>query len=381
MNSRRMFQTAILIMSLTFFAVASSPQERAAVTQGRSSAVSPPNVEILGTQLRKIQSAIVGQDFDVLINLPRNYRDTTRAFPVIYLLDAQWDFPLLNAIFGEQYYDGFVPEIVTVGIAWGGRNPNYDSLRGRDLTPTTIKQVPQSGNAARFLDFIKKELIPFIDTNYRTVKNDRTLMGSSLGGLFTLYAMFHETGIFSRYVLTSPSLGWDNGIVYTYEKNYADKNSRLPIRLFMAVGELEGGVAGFQKFVDRLKTRNYGGFDIQTRVLEGTGHSGSKAEGYSRGLQAVYARPSLTINHTILESYIGTYQLNPEITVRILKENDRLVLVAPDSSKINLYAETETDFYVKGIYLFLKMQKNDVGRVTGFHVEQFQGEAFLKKVD
>jgi len=338
-------------------------------------------VEILGTQLRKIQSAIVGQDFDVLINLPRNYRDTTRAFPVIYLLDAQWDFPLLNAIFGEQYYDGFVPEIVTVGIAWGGRNPNYDSLRGRDLTPTTIKQVPQSGNAARFLDFIKKELIPFIDTNYRTVKNDRTLMGSSLGGLFTLYAMFHETGIFSRYVLTSPSLGWDNGIVYTYEKNYADKNSRLPIRLFMAVGELEGGVAGFQKFVDRLKTRNYGGFDIQTRVLEGTGHSGSKAEGYSRGLQAVYARPSLTINHTILESYIGTYQLNPEITVRILKENDRLVLVAPDSSKINLYAETETDFYVKGIYLFFKMQKNDVGRVTGFHVEQFQGEAFLKKVD
>jgi len=241
--------------------------------------------------------------------------------------------------------------------------------------------VPQSGNAARFLDFIKKELIPYIDTNYRTVKNDRTLMGSSLGGLFTLYAMFHETGIFSRYVLTSPSLGWDNGIVYTYEKNYAEKNSRLPIRLFMAVGELEGGVAGFQKFVDRLKTRNYGGFDIQTRVLEGTGHSGSKAEGYSRGLQAVYARPSLTIDHTILESYIGTYQLNPEITVRILKENDRLVLVAPDSSKINLYAETETDFYVKGIYLFLKMQKNDVGRVTGFHVEQFQGEAFLKKVD
>jgi len=125
-----MFQTAILIMSLTFFAVASSPQERAAVTQGRSSAVSPPNVEILGTQLRKIQSTIVGQDFDLLINLPRNYRDTTRPFPVIYLLDAQWDFPLLNAIFGEQYYDGFVPEIVTVGIAWGGRNPNYDSLRG-----------------------------------------------------------------------------------------------------------------------------------------------------------------------------------------------------------------------------------------------------------
>jgi hypothetical protein len=300
---------------------------------------------------------------------------------VIYLLDAQWDFPLLNAIFGEQYYDGFVPAIVTVGIAWGGSNPNYDSLRAKDLTPTTVKQVPQSGNAAKFLDFIKKELVPYIELNYRTVKNDRTLMGSSLGGLFTLYAMFHETGTFSRYVLTSPSLGWDNDIVYSYEKNYAEKNLRLPVRLFMAVGGLEGGVAAFQRFVDRLKTRNYGGFDLQTRVLEGIGHSGSKAEGFSRGLQAVFARPSLAIDPAVLQSCVGTYQLNPEITVRILKQNNQLVLVAPDSSRIPLYAETERDFYVKGIYLFLKMQRNDTGKVMGFHVEQFQGEAFLKKVE
>jgi predicted alpha/beta superfamily hydrolase len=376
-----MVQTAIVILILAFGAVASSAQERTDVTQGHKSAVSPPKVEILGTELRKIHSDIMGQDFDLLINLPRNYRDTTKTFPVIYLLDAQWDFPLLNAIFGEQYYDGFVPAIVTVGIAWGGSNPNYDSLRAKDLTPTTVKQVPQSGNAAKFLDFIKKELVPYIELNYRTVKNDRTLMGSSLGGLFTLYAMFHETGTFSRYVLTSPSLGWDNDIVYSYEKNYAEKNLRLPVRLFMAVGGLEGGVAAFQRFVDRLKTRNYGGFDLQTRVLEGIGHSGSKAEGFSRGLQAVFARPSLAIDPAVLQSCVGTYQLNPEITVRILKQNNQLVLVAPDSSRIPLYAETERDFYVKGIYLFLKMQRNDTGKVMGFHVEQFQGEAFLKKVE
>jgi hypothetical protein len=368
-------------MILSFAAVVGSAQERGAVAQEHGAAVSPPNVEILGTQRLTIRSAIVGQDYDLLINLPRNYRDTSRTFPVLYLLDAQWDFPLLNAVFGEQYYDGFVPEIVIVGIAWGGRSPNYDSLRVRDLTPTTIRQVPHSGNASRFLDFIKKELIPFIESKYRTVRNDRTLMGSSLGGLFTLYAMFHETGVFSRYVLTSPSLGWDNEIVYTYEKNYAEKNSQLPVKLFMAMGGLEGGTTGFQKFVDHLKVRNYKGLDLQTRILEGFGHSGSKAEGYARGLQAVFARPSLTVDPAILGSYVGKYQLNPEITIRILIENDRLVLLAPDSTKIALNAQTPQDFYVKGIYLFLSFQKNDAGKVTGLHAEQFEGRAFLKRLE
>ncbi len=374
MNHRRLFRTATFLVTLALIAVTASAQEQ-------KSPLSPPNVEILGTQLLKFRSTIIGQDYDLMINLPRNYRDTTRAFPVLYLLDAQWDFPLVNAVFGEQYYDGFVPEIVTVGIAWGGKNPNYDSLRARDLTPTTVKQVPYSGNAPRFLEFIKKELIPFIESKYRTVKGDRTLMGSSLGGLFTLYAMFHETALFGRYVLTSPSLQWDNEIASSYEKNYATKNSQLPVRLFMAMGGLEPGVAGFQKFVDQLKARNYKGLDLQTRIVEGIGHSASKAEGYSRGLQAVFARPSLTIDPAILQSYVGTYQVSPEMTVQMVKENDRLALLAPDGTKLALSAETERDFYVKGMYLFLRFQKSDAGKVTGCQVEQFQGGAFVKKLE
>lgn len=96
-------------------------------------AASLPKVEIPGTQSHKITSSIVGQEYDLYINMPRNYQDTTKTFPVLYLLDAQWDFPLVNAVFGEQYYDGFVPEIIIVGITWGGNDPNYDMLRARDI--------------------------------------------------------------------------------------------------------------------------------------------------------------------------------------------------------------------------------------------------------
>jgi len=342
-------------------------------------ALRQPQVEIPSTQLRHITSAIVGQEYDLYVHLPRNYPDTTRTFPVLYLLDAQWDFTLATAIFGQQYYDGFVPGIVIVGITWGGENPNPDALRARDLTPTNIPQVAQSGNAPKFLRFIKEELIPFIASQYR-VNTDRTLMGSSLGGLFTLYALFRETGLFQRYVLTSPALGWNSEIIYTYEKNYAANNATLPARLFMAIGDYED-TGGFQKFVDHLKSRNYQGLALETRTLENTGHSGTKAEGFTRGLQFVFARPTLKLAPAVLARYLGAYRIDAQAKCEVKREDDHLVLITPDNTRLMLFAETESSFYVKGFYNFVSFKKDDSGKVTGMQLDRFNGPSFLEKVN
>jgi hypothetical protein len=149
----------------------------------------------------------------------------------------------------------------------------------------------------------------------------------------------------------------------------------------MAVSALEGSEAMFEKFVDRLKSRNYQELQIETKVLEGMGHAGSKPEGYTRGLQSVFARPSKNIVPLKLSAFVGKYRLNPQVTVSILKENDHIVLLAPDSSKIELQAESDNDFFTRGMYLFIKFRRNDAGAVTGAHVEQFQGGFDLTKED
>jgi predicted alpha/beta superfamily hydrolase len=341
----------------------------------------PPPVEIGGTQSLHFTSSIVGQEFNLYVNIPRDYQDTSKSFPVIYLLDGQWDFPLMNAIFGEQYYDGFVPGAIVVGIAWGGKDPNYDFLRARDLTPTATKQAPMGGNASKFLGFIKKELVPLIDTRYRTKKDDRTLMGSSLGGLFTLYALFQETTLFDRYVLTSPALGWDDGVIETYAKNYAPSKSQLPVRLFMAVGGLEGNETAFEKFADRLKAKKLERLEIETRVIEGSGHSGGKAEGYARGLQFVFAKPIVAVAPAVLDQYTGTYQVSPEFKIKIACEEGQLVAIAPDSTRLTVLAQSEKDFYLKGQYLFIHFKKDDTGKVIGFQLEQFNGQQFVEKIN
>src|SRR5690606_18527500 len=140
---------------------------------------------------------------------------------------SQWDFPLVSAIYGQQYYDGFIPETILVGVTWGGENPNPNMLRSRDYIPTNAK-----GGADLFLDFMQTELFPFIENNYKAASH-RTLMGCSLGGWFTLYTLFTRPDMFTGYIAASPALGGD---LNTLEKSFSEKQTAKPLSVYMTVG-------------------------------------------------------------------------------------------------------------------------------------------------
>jgi predicted alpha/beta superfamily hydrolase len=339
----------------------------------------PPEVKIPGSQIQHLQSSIVGREYELDVYLPRDYRDTTKTFPVLYLLDSQWDFPLVQAILGEQFYDGLLPGIVLVGITWGGNNPNYDSLRARDLTPVHNQEIPQSGNAPQFLRFIKEELLPYVEKNYRVKKDDRALMGSSFGGLFTLYTVFTETRLFDKYVLTSPAIMWDNRNIYGTEEKYAKENSSLPVKMYMTIGAYEN-VEELQRFIKIFKSREYKGLELETSVLSGIGHSGTKAEGYTRGLQFVYKRPVVNVDPKILERYRGDYLLPGGVTLKLSVDGNHLAALAPNGQKFILLAEGEKDFYANGAFLLIHFVSDQSEKITGFKLVQYGGESFVKKL-
>jgi predicted alpha/beta superfamily hydrolase len=173
-----------------------------------------------------------------------------------------------------------------VGITYSGENPNYDSLRASDLTPAPGAPTAAE-NAANFLKFVKQELIPFIETDYRADPAQRVLQGNSLGGLFTLYALFTDPALFSRYVASSPAV--NHAAILAIEAQFAKDHKELPARLFIGVGSAEGLSAPVQEFIKTLKAREYQGLKLETRVVEGEGHSGNKPETYNRGLRFVFA--------------------------------------------------------------------------------------------
>lgn len=340
-----------------------------------------PQFEIKGSQVRSFTSSIVkGQEYTLHIMLPGGYAASSKKYPVLYLQDSQWDFPLLTSLYGQQYFDGFIPAMIIVGVTWGGAKPNPDSLRARDYTPTKEARAPQSGGAQQYLSALKNEVLPFIEANYKADKNDRVLMGCSLGGLFTLYALFTEPGLFQRYIAATPAIGWDNEVIYQYEKKYFESKPVANARVFICEGGVERGVPAYEKFVKHLTGRNYKNLQIQSKILENTGHSGTKGEGYARGLQYVFQKPSLSLQPEIIKEYLGIYQLPNGNAVEIKWEDKQLNLYLSPNNKYSLLAATQRDFYSTAEFLNVRFQQDGNKGITGFQLERFGGTQFVKRL-
>jgi predicted alpha/beta superfamily hydrolase len=249
-----------------------------------------PKVTIAGSAVRMMKSTSTGRDNDLYIHLPSNYDlDKTKKYPVLYILDGQWDFKLMDAVLGGLVYDKFAPETIMVGITYSGDNADYGALRAMDYTPTADPHVKGSGNAPNFLKFLKTELIPFMESNYRADPSHRMLQGSSYAGLFTLYALFAEPGLFSGYIAASPAVPFGDRYVFKQEAEYARTHKELQARLFLAVGGSEGLTAPVQEFMRTLQSRGYKGLRLETRVIEGERHAGNKPETFNRGLRFLFS--------------------------------------------------------------------------------------------
>ncbi|HEX3053154.1 MAG TPA: alpha/beta hydrolase-fold protein [Aggregatilineaceae bacterium] len=245
------------------------------------------NAPIQGSEVKAIKSDITGRSYDLYIHVP-DESVANRKYPVLYVLDGQWDFKLLDSIFGGLNYDGYVPQLIIVGITYSGPDPDYDSLRAKDYTPTQDPSVSGSGDAPKFLDFLKQELIPFIESKYPADPTRRVLMGSSYGGLFTLYAMFEDPALFSGYVAASPAVTFGSRFVFTQEAEYAENHTELPVKLFLSVGAAESLAYPVQNFMQTLKDRGYGGLNMEARTIEGERHAGNKPEAFNRGLRFIF---------------------------------------------------------------------------------------------
>lgn len=130
----------------------------------------------------------------------------SKEYPVIIVLDGR---AFLNTTSS------------TVQFMSSRRNGNYlmdESIvvaienvdRERDFTVTKIETVRKNtmGGGRKFLSFIQDELVPFVDSSYRTTGRT-TLIGHSLGGLLAMNAFMDENTRFDAFVAIDPSIWWD----------------------------------------------------------------------------------------------------------------------------------------------------------------------------
>jgi predicted alpha/beta superfamily hydrolase len=158
--------------------------------------------------LDSLFSNTLNETREIFIHIPESSKDfPSQKYPVAFILDGELFLPTVLDV--QNYYSGgFTPEMVLVGIS-NSKN------RVRDLTTSKISTkygMPfneRNGEADKFLEFLEKELVPYIEKKY-PVTNYRTFIGHSYGGLFTLYTLINQPDLFVNYLAIDPSLDWDD---------------------------------------------------------------------------------------------------------------------------------------------------------------------------
>lgn len=190
-------------------------------------------------------------------------------YPVIYALDAEATFLTLAETVRLQTRQphGYDPAVV-VGIGYPSGDPFDMQRRCYDFTMPAAEGTlpqrpdgsawPEHGGAGKLLDFLERELIPFVDGRLATNAARRTLVGHSLGGLFALHAMFEGRALFAGYAASSPSVWWGDYAVMKEAEAYvrhADGAAAAEARLLVTIGaeELLHMVEDAAALVDRLQ--------------------------------------------------------------------------------------------------------------------------------
>jgi pimeloyl-ACP methyl ester carboxylesterase len=238
-----------------------------------------------------------------------------------------------------------------------------------------------SGGAPQFTDFLEKELIPFVDSVYRTKPQDRTLIGMSYGGVYGTYVLLKRPGIFKRYILGTTYFGYENDQLYTYEKEYAASHADLPARVYASVGGAETyALKHFEDFTRVLADRKYPSLKLKAEVLPDEVHSSVGGGTLARGLRWVFDgyfyddRRIVPLAPERYDEYAGLYEHSDhKFKVTLVRKDNALVLRTEDGKEeIEFFPESESDFFAKKEKFQLAFYQ-EKKKVAGFVLQGKEG--------
>ncbi len=247
-----------------------------------------------------IPSKVLNENRTVYVHYPKSDSiNRDRRFPVLYLMDGESHFDMLS-----QYVDylsrwdvGVIPEMIVVGIV--------NTKRTRDLTPTKsiinyfgqpdtskVSWMKPSGGGEQFLQFIREELMPYVDKNYKT-QSFKIFAGHSFGGIASIHCMLTYPEMFNAYIAISPSFWWDKEYVLKLARKKLKKASTLDKILFYSdasegVADKSSYHANLLKFDSLVSALALKGLDYKYRHYPEETHMTEPVLAYYDALRFIY---------------------------------------------------------------------------------------------
>lgn len=231
----------------------------------------------------KIPSQILKEERTISIALPQDYDKSQKAYPILYILDAEARNEFIDAVstIKDLHAEGVGPQMIIVGI--------WNTNRNRDMIPVSVSNRPQSGGSQKFLEFITDELKPYVKQNYRTTDYS-ILYGASNAGLFSVYALLQNPDAFDGIIASSPVIGHCPEHMQMKAEEFVRREQIKNCALYMIYGteDSQRVTAYVPDFHEFLKSKAPRGFISQLTILEGEGHVPKSSK--TRGLRYVFAQ-------------------------------------------------------------------------------------------
>lgn len=260
--------------------------------------------ELQGSRVYAVPDPVSGRNYQIFVDLPRSYDEQpTRKYPVIYVTDADYAFPVMRNIARRLNVNKpRIQEFILVGLSYAEGETGAESRR-RDYTPTAAgpeEATPEQlhGKGAAYQDYIRKQVMPYVESHFRTGNRQNYYFGHSYGGLLGAQILFTQPGMFSGYVLGSPSFWYDRRHIFGVEEAYARLHHNLSAKVYLYIGEYEATRKGDkryyqdffdmvldnQSFAQTLEKRAYPNLKLKSDILNDEDHVTVAPRGFTKGL-------------------------------------------------------------------------------------------------
>lgn len=248
------------------------PLRGAATDSPTRASTAGPGVHVIPTPLAMPGLA---RQRTIRIYLPPGYEASRKRYPVLYMHDGQNLFDDATSFVGEWGVDEALDalaasdgiELIVVGIDHG------DAGRIAELTPWPNPKHSAIAEGDAYLDFVVHTLKPWVDARYRTHRGrEHTgVMGSSLGGLMSDYAMRRHPRVFGRVGILSPSY-WYSDRVWQYAMAHPPRRGA---RVWLAAGDREDAQmsADLPRMAALLRRQSGGRIRLEWGLRAGAQHN------------------------------------------------------------------------------------------------------------
>lgn len=233
----------------------------------------------------QVESEGVGRGYHIYVRLPDGYAESEASYPTVYLLDGGNTFPMLAPYYQYLNFGEEVPDMILVGISYGSDTVAGGNFRSTDFTAPS-EERDYWGGATAFQAFLRNELFPIVESDYRSNANRRIVFGQSIGGQFVLFTAMTQPGLFWAHIASNPAL--HRNLPFFLEA-HGDYGGPTQSKLFVASGTeddalfREPALEWIQFWQDKHVP-----WQMKTTDLEGHSHMSAPPAAFRAGLRWIF---------------------------------------------------------------------------------------------